>query len=219
MSVQIAAHFESLIALGELNPGDRLPAERDLAADLRVSRASLREAMHELEAKRLVERKPGRGTVVLGPPQHAHDLYDQISDADRELRDIAELRETIEPQIARLAAVRATDANLMELDGILNHTVDGLTAEGSVRLDLEFHLLLAHASQNPLLVSLSTLTSAWTRSVRVLSHATRHAREVSYQGHRTILDAVADRDNDAAGAAMRRHLREVAELTQQNYPQ
>lgn len=217
MSAQIAAHLERLITLGELNPGDRLPAERDLATDLRVSRASLREAMHELEAKKLIERRPGRGTLVLPPPEHVRDLYEHISGEDRKLRDIAELRETIEPQIARLAARRATDANLMELDGVLRHTTEQLTAAGSVKLDLEFHLLLAQASQNPLLSSLNTLTSTWTRSVREFSHATTHARQVSHRGHRTILDAVMDRDQDAAGAAMFNHLQEVAELTNQNY--
>jgi DNA-binding FadR family transcriptional regulator len=218
VSVQIAAHLERLITVGELNPGDRLPAERELAADLHVSRASLREAMHELEAKNLIERRPGRGTCVLAPPEYVHDLYGQISGTERKLRDVAELRQTIEPQIARLAAHRATPANLLELDGVLSHTVEDLTVEESVQLDLEFHLLLAQASQNPLLSSLITFTSSWTRPVRGLSHATRNAREVSYRGHRAILDAVSERDMDAAGASMLRHLSEVAELTSENVP-
>jgi GntR family transcriptional repressor for pyruvate dehydrogenase complex len=62
------------------------------------------------------------------------------------------------------------------------------------------------------------LTSSWTRPVRAFSHTTKHAREVSYRGHRAILDAVVERDRDAAGAAMLKHLREVAELTNENYP-
>jgi DNA-binding FadR family transcriptional regulator len=155
--------------------------------------------------------------VVLPPPQHAHDLYDQMSGAERRLRDIAELRETVEPQIARLAAARATDANLVELGSVLTHTVDGLTAERSVQLDQEFHMLLAQASQNPLLVSLSSLTSAWTRPVRILSHSTERARIVSHGGHRSILGAVVKRDKEAAAASMLQHLRDVANLTRQNY--
>ena len=91
VSVQVAAHLERLITLGDLNPGDRLPAERDLAADMRVSRASLREAMHELEAKKLIERRPGRGTVVLPPPEHVRDLYEHISVEDRKLRFVVEV--------------------------------------------------------------------------------------------------------------------------------
>jgi DNA-binding FadR family transcriptional regulator len=217
VSAQIAAHLERLIASGELNAGDRLPAERELAADLQVSRASLREAMHELEAKNLIERKQGRGTRVLARPKHAHDLYDQLSGVERRLRDIAELRATTEPQIARLAATRATEANRLELDSVLKrHSADGLTPEVSVEIDQQFHLLLAHAAQNPLLVSLNELTSSWTTPIRVLSHATRRAREVSHRGHSEIFHAVLERDAEAAGAAMLRHLHDVADLNQQS---
>lgn len=173
--------------------------------------------MRELEAKKLIERKPGRGTVVLPPPQHAYDLYDQMSSGERRLRDIAELRETIEPQIARLAAARATEANLIELGSVLTRAAHGLTPEKSVQLDQEFHLLLARASQNPLLMSLSSLTLAWTNPVRVLSHSTQQARVVSHEGHRELLDAVSMKDKRAAEGAMFRHLRDVANLTRENY--
>jgi amidase len=67
---EVAARLEKRILLGELKPGDRLPSERELSASLQVSRASLREAMHELEAKHLIERIPGRGTTVLAPQAH-----------------------------------------------------------------------------------------------------------------------------------------------------
>ena len=217
VGTHIAAYLERLIVLGELSPDDRLPPERDLAAELRVSRASLRDAMRELEAKNLIERKPGRGTVILPLPEHAADLLGQMSGAERRLRDIAELRSTVEPQIAGLAAVRATEANLIELSGVLSQAVGPLTPDRSVRLDQEFHLLLAHAAQNPLLVSLSSLTTSWTSKERLLSHANDRARTVSHDGHRSILDAVASKDSQAAEAAMRRHLADVARLTRETY--
>lgn len=62
-------------------PGTKLPPERELAQVLKVSRVSLREAMHELEAKRVIERRPGRGTIVLEVPSHAQALYDTLSDS------------------------------------------------------------------------------------------------------------------------------------------
>lgn len=217
VGTHIAAYLERLIALGELGPDNRLPPERDLAAELRVSRASLRDAMRELEAKNLIERRPGRGTVVLPPPQHASDLLGRLSGAERRLRDITELRATVEPRIAGLAAVRATEANLIQLSGVLGQTAGELTADHSVQLDQEFHLLLARASQNPLLVSLSSLTSSWTSPERLLSHATSAARTASHAGHREILDAVTGRDEAAAEAAMRRHLADVAGLTRDGY--
>lgn len=64
--------LEQLIASRQIPPGSRLPPERDLAAQLGVSRNSVREAVHELELKRLVERRSGRGTMVLDPQSNSH---------------------------------------------------------------------------------------------------------------------------------------------------
>jgi DNA-binding FadR family transcriptional regulator len=217
VSSEISAHLEKLIAVGELRPGDRLPSERELATTLGVSRASLREAMHELEAKHLVERRPGRGTTVLPMPEHVNRLYERISDEEHQLRDIAELRETLEPRLASLAAARATRANLIELENILRNPVAEVSPEESLRLDLEFHQLLAAAAQNPLMSSINTLTCSWTSSTRVLSHSTRYAREVSYLGHRAIFAAIARGDADEARDAMTRHLSDVAKLTRDGF--
>jgi DNA-binding FadR family transcriptional regulator len=217
VSSEISAHLEKLIALGELRPGDRLPSERELAGKLGVSRASLREAMHELEAKHLVERRPGRGTTVLPAPEHVNRLYERLSDGEHQLRDIAELRETLEPKLAGLAATRATRANLIELENVLRNPVAEAAPEESLRLDLEFHLLLAAAAQNPLMSAINTLTASWTSATRVVSHATRYAREVSYLGHRAILAAVTRGDADEARDAMIRHLSDVATLTRDGF--
>lgn len=217
VSSEICAHLEKLIAVGDLRPGDRLPSERELAATLGVSRASVREAMHELEAKHLLERRPGRGTTVLPMPAHVNRLYERISDEEHQLRDIAELRETLEPRLAALAATRATQTNLIELENILRNPVAEIAPEESLRLDLEFHLLLAAAAQNPLMSSINTLTCSWTSSTRVLSHSTRYAREVSYLGHRAIFAAVLRGDADEARDAMTRHLSDVATLTRDGF--
>jgi DNA-binding FadR family transcriptional regulator len=217
VSTEVSAHLEKLIAVGTLKPGDRLPSERDLAASLGVSRASLREAMHELEAKHLVERRPGRGTTVLPAPEHVQTLYTQLSDAEHQLRDIAELRGTIEPRLAELAAERATAANLVELENLLRNPVAEVSPEESLRLDLEFHMLVAAAAQNPLMSAINTLACSWTTSSRVLSHSTRYAREVSYLGHRAILAAVTAGNPAEARDAMARHLADVAELTRDRF--
>ncbi|GAB3256204.1 FadR/GntR family transcriptional regulator [Kineosporia babensis] len=214
---EISAHLEKLIAVGELRPGDRLPSERELAATWNVSRASLREAMHELEAKHLLERRPGRGTTVLPAPERVQTLYSQLSDAEHQLRDVAELRESIEPRLAELAAVRATKANLIELENVLQQSMADVSPEESLRLDLEFHMLLAVASQNPLMSAINTVVGSWTSATRVLSHSTRYAREVSYLGHRSIIEAVRASDGPAAHRAMTRHLADVAALTRDEF--
>lgn len=217
IGTEIVAHFEKLISTGELAPGTRLPSERDLASSLDVSRTSLREAMHELEVKSMVARRPGRGTIVTEPPAAANDLYERISIAERTLRDIAELRETIEPRFAELAARRITDATLMALEDILQKTNRPLTQQESIEHDITFHMLVAQASQNQLLVTLGNLANEWTAATRALSHADEPARRLSHAGHRQILENLRQRDPERSRLAMLQHLSEVAELTRSHH--
>ncbi|MEV6742589.1 FadR/GntR family transcriptional regulator [Streptomyces sp. NPDC051104] len=215
VSDALVAHLEQLIALGELGPGDKLPPERELAESLSVSRTSLREALHQLEAKHLVERRQGRGTIVLPPPAQVDDLYVRLADlgeADRELANVAELRTVIEPKIAEFAALRATSADLLQLDDILHATDENLLAAKSLELDVQFHLTLARASHNPLLTALTTMVSSWTTPVRKDSHSTREGRRASLAGHRAIRHAVEARDPAAAAEAMTRHLADIDQM-------
>jgi len=211
ISVVLAAHFERLIATSELTPGSRLPSERELAEKFDVSRSTLREAMHELEAKRLIERRPGRGTTVLGLQRNSGDLRN-LSAEDASASYVSELREIIEPSIAALAASRATASNLLQLGDVLDRSHENVLQSESLRLDVEFHTLLARAAQNPLLESLQAMTGDWTHDVRQYSHATRAGRRISTRGHRRIYEAVRDHDPGAAQESMMVHLEEVKEL-------
>lgn len=212
LSAELAAHLERLITTGQLAPGERLPSERDLAASMNVSRASLRQAMFELESKNLIERKRGSGSTVAAPAAGVGALNVGLSATDVELTNATELRDLVEPRIASFAAQRAAASNLLQLEDVLAQSNENLNAEESLRLDREFHLLLAHAAQNPLFVTLSTMTSDWTNATRSLSHATRTGRRISIDGHREIYEAIARRDAEAAASAMERHLRDVRDV-------
>ncbi|WP_067689943.1 FadR/GntR family transcriptional regulator [Nocardia jejuensis] len=213
ISVEVAAHLEGMIISGALRAGDRLPSERELAANLNISRSSLRQAMFELESKNLIERRQGRGSTVADLPRGSAELHCGLGDLDIELTHATELRDLVEPRIAHLAALRALESNLLALDSVLARSHDTLAPEESLRLDVEFHAVLAHAAQNPLLVTLCTMTTDWTHRTRTLSHRTRQGRRTSLEGHHRIYDAVARRDGPAASAAMERHLREVRDLS------
>ncbi|WP_293781453.1 FadR/GntR family transcriptional regulator [uncultured Aeromicrobium sp.] len=207
----VGAHLLQLIAT-ELKPGDRLPPERELAASLGVSRTSVREALAELHQRGLVERRPGRGTTVLAPPEHAGELEERLAAETARHTDAAELRLIVEPQIAALAARRAGESDLLALERTLAESEGELTAEDSLKLDIRFHLQLATASRNPLLEPLCSLTSDWVREVRAYSHRTSTGRQRSLEGHRAIYQAVRARDAEAACEAMVAHLGEVAAL-------
>lgn len=213
-SVAVAAHIERLIATKALQPGSKLASERDLALSLAVSRSTLREAMHELETKRLISRRPGRGTIVLPPSAEADDLK-LISTQGADRDDIAELRLVVEPTIASLAAQRATAANVLLLQDIIDQSRNQLNAADSLRLDLEFHILLAQASGNPLLTSLHGIMAEWAADARRHSHSTLKGRRESARGHQEIFEAVRAADPEAARAAMERHLGQVRELIEQ----
>ena len=211
VSVGLAAHFERLIATGELAAGSRLPPERELAVSLSVSRSSLREAMHELESKHLIERTPGRGTTVLGTTAGVDELF-AMNAGGNEQEHAAELRAIIEPSVAGLAAHRATPADILQLRDVLDMSHDNLRPSESLQLDVEFHLLLARAAQNPLLTTLHTMVSEWTSEVRRHSHSSREGRRISVRGHRAIFEAIQEHDAVAARRAMEGHLWEVREL-------
>ncbi len=209
MSSEVEAYLEHLIET-ELHVGDRLPPERELAGRLDVSRTTVREALRELEQRRRIERRPGRGTTVL-PVEPTTRLLPTAGEATA-LANVAELRLVVEPQIAGLAAARATAADHVRLEQTLTLTHAGLTPAESLALDIQFHHQLAAASRNPLLVSLADTAAELVHDARARSHATRAGRRSSVRWHRAIFDAVVAGDTDQAIRTMVGHLEDVAEL-------
>jgi DNA-binding FadR family transcriptional regulator len=215
VSAEVAAYLEREIASRGLKPGDKLPTERELAAQLHVSRATVRAALQDLESKHLLERTQGRGTMVAEPPAPVNELYARLANLDRAQQDVAELRGAVEPLVAELAALRASAADLIQLQDVLAGSNEHLSPEEALRLDVQFHTLLAQAARNQLMATVLTMTSSWTADVRLRSHSTLEGRRSSIEGHRHILEAIQLRDATAAGIAMRDHLADVALLIQQ----
>lgn len=218
MSAEVAAYLEREIASRGLTPGDKLPTERELAEQLSVSRATVRTALQELESKHLVERTRGRGTIVAEPPAPVSELYARLAGAGQAQQDVAELRGSLEPLVAELAASRSSAADLIQLQDALAAASEHLSPEEALRLDVQFHTLLAQAGRNQLMATVLTLTSSWTSEVRLRSHATAEGRRCSIEGHRRILAAVLARDATGAGIAMRDHLADVAVLIRDHQP-
>src|ERR671926_1375446 len=126
----IVDQIRALIREGRWTPGDQIPPERELAERFRVSRTSVREALRALEMQGVIESRQGGGTFVrtadteaLVPPLAAAILRGQ-----RELAEVLEVRELIEPGIARLAATRATPEHVSELEQILERQRECIAA-------------------------------------------------------------------------------------------
>jgi GntR family transcriptional repressor for pyruvate dehydrogenase complex len=210
---QIVQQIEDSILKGELKEGDQLPAERELAHQFGVSRTAVREAVKTLREKGLVEAYAGRGTFVTSGTAHSIRLT-----LDRMMRNgppegtahLAEVREILEPEIAAFAAQRA-DAEMLsamrESIGVMDTA--RLDPEGFIEGDLDFHLALAEAAGNPLILSLIDSIVGLLREQRMRTYYTEGGPERGQYHHKRILEAVEHRDAQGARDAMRAHLRQV----------
>src|SRR3954468_12284006 len=123
----LATRLERGLADGTIASGTKLPAERDLAQQLGVSRASVREAMHELTLKGWLTRKPGVGTVVQSRSRWTSDLLGRMDTTTRYLREVADFRQVLEPHVAEVAATRATASDVHQLEELCDADPVALT--------------------------------------------------------------------------------------------
>lgn len=203
------------IVAGRYAPGARLPTEDDLARQLGISRPSLREGLKALARKGLVESRTRRGTIALERSRWDvldHDVLRWMAAAppDHEfLIGLVEARQVFEPAAARLAAQRASPAQIVEIERAFAGMADSLPhdVEGCNRHDLAFHEAIIAASGNVLLMRLAiTIRTALLALFRVSSNA-RESYEKSLAEHQAVAIAIRQRDADAAEQAMRHLLR------------
>jgi GntR family transcriptional repressor for pyruvate dehydrogenase complex len=208
----IVDQIHALIREGRWAPGDQIPPERELAERFRVSRTSVREALRALEMQGIIESRQGGGTFVrsadteaLVPPLAAAILRGQ-----REMTEVLEVRELIEPAVARLAAVRATPELVSELEQILERQRQCI-AEGRsfVDEDTAFHYTLARAADNHILLRLHNVILDVLRESRQTYLHVPDRPQMSLRGHEAILAAVGVHDGEAAQAASLAHITEV----------
>lgn len=199
------------IVSGQYPQGSILPADSELLERFGVSRTVLREALKTLAAKGLIEARARIGTRVL--PRGRWNLFDadvlawhfELGPDVSFLRSLAEVRIGIEIEAAALAAERASPEQMAQLVHWVDRMAEAETPADFARNDLQFHKVLAEASGNPFMASISALvemalTAAFTISSPVNDPA---ALAVTVGVHRRIAEAVRDRDAVAARAAMR----------------
>jgi len=212
---QIVQQIESSITKGHLKEGEQLPAERELAQQFGVSRTAVREAVKTLREKGLVEAYAGRGTFVTNGTARSmrHTLDRMMRSGPREgATHLAEVREILEPEIAALAAQRADeDARSAMRESMTAMDAARLDPEGFIEGDLDFHLALAEAASNPLILSLIDSIVGLLREQRLRTYYIDGGPERGQYHHRRILEAIECRDPQRARDAMCAHLRQVRE--------
>lgn len=216
LPARIAEALTREIAEGRLKPGDRLPTEQYLADNFGVSRNVVREAIAQLRSAGLVKSRQGLGTIVAEPEDLGFHLDIEPANDANTFQHVYELRLGIEVQAADFAARRG-DATLLKA---ISDTFERLRdaerweAEG-VDLDIEFHLAIARASGNPLIVDAigylgasmrQTIVATRERSGEVIGEVKR----LTVDEHAAIRDAIVARDANGARDAMMQHITNAA---------
>jgi GntR family transcriptional repressor for pyruvate dehydrogenase complex len=214
LSESVAARIEAMIVTGRLAAGRRLPAERELAERLGVSRGLAREAIQELQLKGLVVRRPGSGTHVCAPHRSGFSraIGGYLSEAEREVAEVLDFREALEPPIAARAAERASDTDIAALQQVSDLLETETDPTRAAALDAQFHLTIARATHNSVLVKLVETSMEALNQTRRQNLQTKERRRLSRTAHSKILAAIQARDGDAAEQAMLEHIRGVAAL-------
>jgi GntR family transcriptional repressor for pyruvate dehydrogenase complex len=215
---QIVQQIEESVLNGSLKPGDQLPAERDLAQRLGVSRTAVREAVKTLREKGLVEAYSGRGTFITdGTSQAARQSFDLMVKLGQQEGSphLAELRLILEPGIAALAAARAGEEDLAAMrEAVAVMDRAQKNPEVYIEADLDFHLALAEAAANPLILSLIDSIVGLLREQRIKIFNVEGGPERGQVHHKRILEAMERRDPEMARSAMRVHLEQVRQDSQ-----
>jgi GntR family transcriptional repressor for pyruvate dehydrogenase complex len=208
---QVAEQITGWIAENGLQPGDRLPAERELAARLGVSRATLSQALVALEVIGVVAVRHGDGTVVT--QSRTRRIVEAIREHADRLPEIIDTRDALETKIAALAATRRTDEDLRRIDEALDAMEADIEAGGrGVEGDERFHGAVTAAAHSLLLARLMDEIGELIKETRIESLSQPERPRASLAGHRAIADAIRAGDPEAASEAMHAHVALVSDV-------
>lgn len=215
VSEDIIEQVRDLIASGRLKPGDRLPAERELAQTLSVGRSAVREAIRAMESLGLVEARAGEGTFVAAfPGSRGRDPLTAafFQEWSTQLK-LFEVRRVIEPDLAALAARRATVEQIEKLRATLDEQKAQVERGGTGgQQDATFHFLIAESTGNEVLVRIVDSLMDLLSKTREANLQNDERRTLSLKQHGAILRAIEARDPRAAEEAMWDHIHDVEEM-------
>ena len=208
---EVAKQLQARI-VNQLKPGDMLPPERELVQTFGVRRSSIRDAIRSLEAVGLLEPRQGVGTVVreLSSDAVGTSVASVLLQKRKVIGDLLDVRDIIEPALARRAALHASPEQITEMQAILRRQEEKIRrGELAIDEDSVFHYNLALAADNSMMMKLVGVLMDLLRETRERTLQGEGRPEKSLEGHLRILAAVKRGDASGAEAAMRRHLSEI----------
>lgn len=204
---QVAEELQERVLKGEWKPGEKLPTEFDLIEDLNVGRGTVREAVKILVTRNVLEIRRGNGTYVVENPGQVEDPFGFAFYGDKWklAEDLCEVRLLLEPDIAALAAKRATPeetAYILECcDAVEEQIHEG---QSHSEADRAFHGAIAAASHNHVLASMTPVIQQGVSAF--IEVTSSRLTQMTIRTHRKVADAIVRHDPEAASAAMREHL-------------
>jgi len=213
VSESVANQIRQAIFSGRLEPGHKLPPEREMAEQFATSRVALREALRSLEQEGMIEirRGFGGGAFVADFDNALRALTDSLNNVVKlgqaKSGHLTEVRSMLEPVMARMAAARATGDDVQAMQKIVEAQEQEL-ASGvlSRKFDMEFHRVVANACQNPVLSIVVAAINDAIRDAIYRSKLTTDMRQQVVRYHREVLEAISRRDEDLAGRLMEEHV-------------
>ncbi len=208
------AKIRELIRNGEVAPDGRLPTERDLSDRFGISRRAVRRALDALETEGLVWRRQGKGTFAGEPPDPSGPLAAMLA-PDADPVSVMEARMALEPELAALAARRATAEDVARMRELADRTAKTTDADAAELWDGSLHRLIARIAGNPVLRAAFALLNEvrseqrWQRE-RQIARSSGLVAEYDRQ-HQKIIAAIDARDENAARNAMREHLQALTD--------
>lgn len=211
LASRVTRQLETIIVEHRLQPGDRLPSERDLALEFGVSRTVVREAVRALVAKNLLEVRPGSGTLVRRPTMasvaNSMALLLRVGQEQVDYEKLHEVRRTLEVEIAGLAAERRTNEDLMHIEKLLAQSpATWDDQERFAQHDLAFHNALAQAAHNEIFLFVLNSLADIMLEVRRIAYTVPGLPQNAQQFHLNIVACIRDGDPHGAQQAMHEDL-------------
>ena len=213
---QVISKIKNLISSGVLKPGDRLPAERKMAADFGFGRTHIREALHKLEFYGIIETLPQSGSIIKGLDINTLDglISDVLNLQDYDFFSLVETRFILEVKSVRLCAERWNQEDMDAIEKAHRNYINNFNTTSKVGYDFAFHRAIAEASHNPvlkamLLVVIPDIMTVYEEE-RICENNTLAGEE-----HSLLIEILKRRDGDAAAALMVKHLQGVVDFSKE----
>lgn len=218
---QIASQIRELILTGKLLPGQSLPHEKELVAELEVSRQTLREALRILEAIGLIEVRKGAGggavVVKMGSDKLCETISNFLFFRDLSLSHLGEIRKLTEPYYAKIAAERLGPDELEKLRGLNRECEEMITRGEDIvggRSEVEFHSILARSTENPVIMMIEEFVSFLMIEMKIELKPDKEFSQKILNAHKRILKAIEEKDASTASKEMYNHVCEVDDILQ-----